>query len=48
LREALEMKKRPDELMQAGRVKISRSESTVATLFIPKSDGIKHEIGAGK
>ena len=39
LKEALEMKKQLDELLQAGKARILRSESAVATLFVPKSDG---------
>jgi hypothetical protein len=39
--EALEVKKQLEELLEAGKVRESRSDSAVGTLFVPKSDGTK-------
>jgi transposase InsO family protein len=39
--EALEVKKQLGELLEAGKVRESRSDSAVGTLFVPKSDGTK-------
>jgi hypothetical protein len=39
--EALEVKKQLGELLKAGKVRESRSDSAVGTLFVPKSDGTR-------
>jgi RNase H-like domain found in reverse transcriptase/Reverse transcriptase (RNA-dependent DNA polymerase)/Integrase zinc binding domain/Chromo (CHRromatin Organisation MOdifier) domain len=39
--ESLEMKRQLDELLKQGKIRVSRSDSAVATLFVPKADGTK-------
>ena len=39
--EALEVKKQLKELLEKGKIRESRSESAVGTLFVPKHDGTK-------
>ena len=37
--EALEVKKQLDQLLKDGKIRASRSESAVSTLFVAKADG---------
>ena len=39
--EAQEVKRQVEELLRLGKIRVSRSESAVGTLFVPKSDGTK-------
>jgi Reverse transcriptase (RNA-dependent DNA polymerase) len=39
--EAQEIKRQVEELLRLGKIRVSRSESAVGTLFVPKSDGTK-------
>jgi hypothetical protein len=39
--ESLEMKRQLDGLLKQGKIRVSRSDSAVAILFVPKADGTK-------